>query len=86
LVAESGDAGWIVIDEATGAFVSLIGIMSWPAALAAFAVFRLADIAKTWFPGVAAAERMPGAAGVITDDLVAGLYGLAAGHIMQALL
>jgi phosphatidylglycerophosphatase A len=85
LVDEVGDAGWIVIDEAAGAFISVIGILTWPVALGAFAVFRLADIVKTWFPGVAASERMPGATGVMTDDLVAGLYGLAAGHIMQAL-
>jgi phosphatidylglycerophosphatase A len=79
------DAGWIVIDEAAGAFLAVIGLTTWPVALAAFVVFRLADIAKTWFPGVAAAERLPGAAGVMADDLAAGLYGLAFGHIMQAL-
>jgi phosphatidylglycerophosphatase A len=50
-------------------------------------VFRLADIFKRRFPGVAAAEaKLPGAVGVLADDLVAGLYGLAAGWLLQGLL
>lgn len=81
-----GDAGWIVVDEAAGTFLALIGITAWPAAVVAFVVFRLADIFKRVFPGVATAERVPGAVGVIGDDLVAGLYGLIAGHIVQSLL
>jgi phosphatidylglycerophosphatase A len=30
--------------------------------------------------------RLSGAVGVTADDVVAGLYGLAAGHIAQALI
>lgn len=86
LVGDNGDAGWIVIDEAAGAFIAVIGIVTWPVAFAAFAVFRLADIVKGVFPGVAAGERMPGAVGVMADDVVAGLYGLAVGHLIQAFL
>lgn len=81
-----GDAGWIVVDEAAGAFVALIGITTVPAAVVAFGVFRLADIFKRVFPGVDAAERLPGPTGVLADDLVAGLYGLVAGHIVQRLV
>jgi phosphatidylglycerophosphatase A len=81
----AGDAGWIVIDEAAGAFVSLIGITQLPAAVAAFVVFRLADIFKSAAPGVRAAEGLPGAAGIMMDDLVAAVYGLAVGHLIQAL-
>lgn len=81
-----GDAGWIVVDEATGAFLSLIGVTAYPAALVAFAVFRLADIFKRFFPGVERAENIPGPAGVVADDLVAGIYGLLAGHIVQRLV
>ena len=51
IVGEVGDAGWIVIDEATGAFIALIGVTLLPAAIAAFVVFRLADIAKRLFRG-----------------------------------
>lgn len=85
LIAENGDAGWIVIDEATGAFISVIGLTAWPIALAAFAVFRVADIVKGAFPGVRAAERIPGATGVVADDVVAGLYGLVAGHLLNVI-
>lgn len=86
LYAESGDAGWIVVDEATGALIALIGITALPAAVASFAVFRLADIFKQLFPGVDRAERLPGAVGVMADDVVAGLYGLLAGQIVSRLV
>lgn len=85
LVAEEGDAGWIVVDEAAGTFVAVAGLPMWPALLA-WAVFRAADIMKQFAPGVAMAERLPGAVGVTADDLVAGLYGLAVGHLAWALL
>jgi phosphatidylglycerophosphatase A len=49
-------------------------------AVVALAVFRVADITKR-FPGVAQAERLSGATGIVADDLVAGLYGLAAGWL-----
>lgn len=86
LVEDNGDAGWIVVDEAAGTFVALAGLTSWPAILGGFLVFRAADIFKNFFPGVGGAERLPGASGITADDLVAGLYGLAAGHIVMALL
>jgi phosphatidylglycerophosphatase A len=82
---KEGDAGWMVIDEAAGTFVAMIGLTLGPA-LAAWAVFRVADIYKNPFPGVAQAERLHGPWGVMTDDLVAGLYGLIAGHIVQFLV
>lgn len=80
VVADEGDAGWIVVDEAAGTMVATIGLALVPA-LIGFAVFRIADIFKRWFPGVAMADSRHGAAGVIGDDLVAGLYGLAAGAL-----
>lgn len=86
LYTSHGDAGWIVVDEAAGAFLALVGITSVPAALVAFGVFRLADIFKRVFPGVARAEDIPGPTGVMADDLVAGIYGLLAGHIVQRLV
>ena len=85
-VEEEGDAGWIVIDEAAGTFVALLGLSFWPGAVVAWIVFRLADIFKRAFPGVAQAERLSGAVGVTMDDLVAGLYGLVSGHIVQSLI
>lgn len=85
LVETEGDAGWIVIDEAAGAFVSTIGLLGWPA-IVAFVVFRIADIVKRPFPGVHQADAMPGALGIIVDDTVAGLYGLAIGHLLRAVV
>ena len=84
-VSEEGDAGWIVIDEAGGTFLAVIGLSLGPAAVA-WVVFRIADIFKRRFPGVAQVERLPGPRGVMADDLVAGLYGLAAGHIVQTFI
>ncbi len=50
----------------------------------AWLVARAADITKLP-PGVGAAERLPGAWGVMADDLVAGLYGLLMGVLVSAL-
>lgn len=84
LAATEGDAGWIVIDEAAGMFVATVSLTLVPA-IVAFVVFRAADIFKERFPGVARAERIRGTTGIISDDLVAGLYGLAAGLIVMSL-
>lgn len=86
LVESQGDAGWIVIDEASGAFIAVIGLSVWPGAILAWIVFRAADIFKNFAPGVARAERLPGAIGVTADDVIAGLYGLAFGHLVTALI
>jgi phosphatidylglycerophosphatase A len=80
-----GDPGWVVIDEAAGTMVATLGL-GVRGALVAWVVFRAADIFKRAFPGVAAAERLPGTVGVTADDLLAGLYGLAAGVAFEALL
>ena len=83
--SDHGDPGWVVIDEAAGTLLATLGLSLGPAILA-WAVFRLADIQKHWFPGVAAAEeKIPGALGVTADDLVAGVYGLGAGLVWTLL-
>jgi phosphatidylglycerophosphatase A len=86
LVGRVGDAGWICVDEAAGVFIAVIGLPLWPEAIVAWIVFRAADIFKDFAPGVAQAERLPGALGVTLDDVVAGVYGLAVGHALFALL
>lgn len=84
---EGEDPGWICVDEAAGAFICVIGLPVWPEAILAWFVFRAADIWKTAAPGVAIAERaLPGAVGVTADDVVAGLYGLAVGHLFLTIL
>lgn len=85
LVGTEGDAGWIVIDEAAGTFIATIGL-GWGPGLVALAVFRVADIFKAGFPGVARAERIPGTTGVVADDVIAALYGLAAGLAAESLI
>lgn len=77
-----GDAGWIVIDEAAGMTVAVVGLSVGPA-LVAFVVFRAADIFK--IPGVKQAEGFPGAVGITADDVIAGIYALAVGHLVQLL-
>ena len=79
--AGEGDPGWVVIDEAAGAFVATIGVAVGPA-LIGFVVFRIADITKR-FPFVRKAENLPGGVGITADDVVAGLWGLGAAWIAQ---
>jgi len=70
------DDGRIVVDEAAGMTLALVGVPAGPAgAVVAFALFRALDIGKP--PPVSWCERARGGAGVMLDDLVAG--ALAAG-------
>lgn len=83
--AEDGsDPGWVCIDEMAGTFVAVIGLAGWPWVVAVV-VARLADIFKV-LPGVGAAEQLHGAVGVTMDDVVAGIYGLAAGWLTFAIV
>ncbi len=78
------DPGWVVIDEVAGALVAVIGL-SGVAWAVAWIVARLADIFKV-LPGVGQAEGLPPPWGITADDVVAGLYGLAAGWLVTWLL
>ena len=82
---ERDDPGWVVVDEAAGLFLATVGL-GLAGMLVGFVVFRIADIGKNLAPGVAAAERLGGAFGIMADDVVAGLYGLAAGWLVQSIL
>lgn len=81
--ADHEDPGWITIDEVAGTLTALIALRGWPW-LVALVVARLADIFKV-LPGVPQAELLPDGLGVTADDVVAGLYGLAAGWLVVAL-
>ncbi|MBA3538883.1 MAG: phosphatidylglycerophosphatase A [Deltaproteobacteria bacterium] len=72
------DSGRIVIDEVAGYLVTMTLVdrsAFWPLAIG-FVVFRALDIIKPppvrWFD-----EKMPGGAGVVLDDVVAGVMGAA---------
>ena len=69
----SQDPSWIVVDEFLGMMISLIFIpLRWPFLLLGFCLFRFFDITKL-FP-INRLERLPGAWGVVFDDVGAGLY------------
>jgi phosphatidylglycerophosphatase A len=67
------DPQWIVIDEWAGLFIALVGLTpsNWMAVLVAFILFRVLDATK--LGPVAWAEQLPGAYGVMADDIVAGI-------------
>lgn len=69
---QQGDAGWVVVDEAAGQWLALSGLaaVSLPGLVAAFALFRVLDIAKPW--PVSWADRRHDALGIMLDDVVAG--------------
>ena len=69
---ENNDPQEIIIDEFVGQLIALIFISDHIIDLfACFFLFRLFDVLKI-FP-VNKAEKIPGAVGVIADDIVAGL-------------
>lgn len=78
------DPGWVVVDEAAGVLWATIGLGGWPAVVA-FVVFRVGDISKR-FPGIGRLDRRPDALGVTLDDVLAGLYALAAGWVVALLI
>jgi phosphatidylglycerophosphatase A len=80
---ESGqkDPGFVVIDEVSGQLVALIGApLHWKTLLASLILFRVFDILKP--PPLRRLEHLPEGAGIMLDDVGAGLYALA---VMQAL-
>ncbi len=79
----SGDPGAVVVDEVAGQWLALLPLpldLWWYAA--AFALFRLFDIAKPWPIGWLD-KNLHGGRGIMADDLAAGL---AAGALAYALL
>jgi len=87
------DPSEIVIDEVAGQWLALIfpamGFwmrdvpMVWPGAVAAFLLFRLFDIWKPWLVG--RADRRHDPAGVMLDDLWAGIFAGICTVILAAL-
>jgi phosphatidylglycerophosphatase A len=75
------DPQFVVIDEVAGQLVALIAApLAWKSFLAAFILFRAFDIVKP--PPVRQLEAIPEGAGIVLDDVAAGLYALAAVHLL----
>ena len=76
------DPGCIVIDEFAGMMITLLGIhFTWQSALAGFFIFRAMDILKP-FPIRYLERAIPGGAGIVVDDVAAGV----AAHLLLRLL
>ena len=83
-LAPGEDPSEVVIDEVAGQWLALLfpslaffanghdGWLPWPAYVSAFLFFRLFDIWKPWLVG--RADRRHDPAGVMLDDLWAGLF------------
>ncbi len=76
------DSKHIVIDEIAGQLIALfMAPPAWWAILAGFGLFRLFDITKFW--PISTFEKLKGGAGVMLDDVAAGLLALA---VLQIIL
>jgi phosphatidylglycerophosphatase A len=67
------DSNRVVIDEVLGMQVSLLWVpVDWRYVLIGFLLFRFFDIVKPLY--IRRAEKLPAGWGVMTDDLLAGIY------------
>jgi phosphatidylglycerophosphatase A len=67
------DPSSAVIDEVLGMGVAMLAIpKQWPFAVMALILFRVFDIWKPY--PIHRIEKLPGGWGIMTDDLVAGIY------------
>lgn len=74
--AQSGleDPQEVVVDEVVGQWLALVPVaLDLPMYAVAFLAFRIFDIVKPW-PANWADRRLPGGWGIMSDDLVAGVY------------
>ncbi len=83
------DPSRVVIDEFAGCWITCVAVpASWgiPGIIAAFLLFRLFDILKPW--PVSIFDRIDTPAGILLDDVAAGLMGCAvilAGSVIHGL-
>ena len=77
------DPNDIVIDEVVGYLVTVWALpFTWVTALAGFVLFRILDILKP-FPIRRVEKIIPGGAGVVMDDVLAGVYGCIILHFLM---
>jgi phosphatidylglycerophosphatase A len=75
------DPQFVVIDEVAGQLIALIGVpLSWKSLLAGFILFRVFDTTKP--PPVRQLERIPDGAGIVLDDVAAGIGALIIMHLL----
>jgi phosphatidylglycerophosphatase A len=83
--SQPSDPPEVVIDEFAGFYVALIGLeLNAFNLVAAFVLFRLFDITK--IPPISHAERLPGATGIMADDIIAGIFANISLRIILALM
>ncbi len=72
-----GDPGFFVLDEVLGYLITVAWVRgpSLVTLVVGFALFRFFDVVKP--PPVRRMERIPGGDGILLDDVVAGIMGLA---------
>jgi phosphatidylglycerophosphatase A len=79
------DPSLVVIDEVAGMLLALAFLpKTWVALLAAFLFFRFFDIVKP--PPARQFDRMRGGAGIMLDDVFAGIYANVATHLLLWIL
>jgi phosphatidylglycerophosphatase A len=77
------DPGQVVIDEVMGMLITLfLNPVGWKGVVAAFVLFRLADVVKPWPAN--RFERLPGGVGVMADDGMAAIYANVALRVLVA--
>ncbi len=75
------DPQFVVIDEVAGQLIALIAVpLEWKTFLAGFILFRGFDIIKP--PPVRQLEALPEGAGIVLDDVAAGLYAFVVMHLL----
>jgi phosphatidylglycerophosphatase A len=75
------DPQFVVIDEVAGQLIALIAVpLAWKTFLASLILFRALDIVKP--PPVRQLERLPEGAGIVLDDVAAGIFAFAAMHLL----
>ena len=74
-IIKQKDPGRIVIDEIAGIMVTLLGLpFNFVSVISGFFIFRILDIVKP-FPIRSIENKLPGGAGIVMDDVAAGIMG-----------
>jgi phosphatidylglycerophosphatase A len=75
------DPQFVVIDEVAGQLIALIAVpLAWKTFLAGLILFRAFDIIKP--PPVRQLERLPEGAGIVLDDVAAGIFASIGMHLL----